>query len=302
MFGYLYPRFDIAEKAALWESHFFPPSISLYSRFTRLSSDPPRIHSSYCKRRKHWEHSQAMHVDNYQYLRNGTAFGKMWNDLCECDFVAPGTSILKKLHCEQPLTKMIDIAGIAIFWCHEITYLLRWFLPGNPVPSLSRQPYAPKTTIVRRALGPHPSHMTELALGFSFAIEYPLIVAYHPWTQRNGVSYSVPLLQPTEAITQFIIFSLVEEILKSRFMWFLTPCAGQSGGKHSLNGPHSAACGLTIDYLLPKATIWMAIMVIWMVYLLTGITGKLQMFQIIVWVVVRQFWGRGSFLCPHGFL
>ena len=29
---------------------------------------------------------------------------------------------------EQALTKMVEFAGIAIFWCYEITYLLRWFL------------------------------------------------------------------------------------------------------------------------------------------------------------------------------
>lgn len=139
--------------------------------------------------------------------------------------------------------------------------------------------------------------MTELALGFSFAIEYPLIVAFHPWTSYNGVDYSVPLLQPIEAITQLIILSAVEEILKPQIMLLLPPCTGPEESKHSLNGSHSAACGLIVDYLLTKATLWLAIMVIWMVSVLTGITGKLQMFPIIVWVVARQFRGHVSSSC-----
>ena len=243
-----------------------------------------------------------MYIDGYQPLRNGAAVKNMWNDLWECDFVAPGTLTLNRCYYEQTLTKMVYFAGITIFWCYEIMYLLRWFLDIRSLSRLSRQLYAPKMKTRRRTLGPHPPHITELVLGLSFAIEYPIIVAFHPWTQYSGVGYSVPLLQPMEAVTQLIIFSAVEEILKSRIMWFLMPCAGTVEGKHSLNGSHSAECGLTVDYLLPKTTLWLAIMVIWMVSVLTGITGKLQMFPIIIWVVVRQFRGHKSFSCPHDFI
>lgn len=179
-----------------------------------------------------------------------------------------------------------------MFWCYELTYLFRWFLHAGVIPRLSRQSCSAKATSPKKSLGPHPSHMTELALGLSFAVEYPLIVAFHPWTQRNGADYSVPPLRPEETPLQLIIFWAVEEILKSQIMWFFPPCA-EPEGKHSLNGPHSAACGLSVDYLLPKATIWFAIMAVWMVYALVGLTGKLQTLPIIAWLVVRQFWGRG---------
>ena len=138
--------------------------------------------------------------------------------------------------------------------------------------------------------------MTELVLGLTFAVEYPLIVAFHP-CQLDGISYSIPLHQPIEAIAQFVLICVVEEVWKSQIMWFLIPCTRSAKGKHSLDGPHSAACGLTIDYLLPKATLWFAIMAIWMVSFITGLHGKLQMFPIVLWVAGRQFWGRVSFVC-----
>ena len=235
---------------------------------------------------------------SYRHVRNGTTLENAWSDFWECDFVAPGTLALKRCYYEQPLTDIVRVTGIAIFWCYEMTYLLRRFLPVGSLPRLSQRSCTPKTTNRRRTFGPHPSHITELALGFRFAIEYPLIVAFHPWTQYNGVDYSVPLHQPAETIKQLFVYYVVEEIVKSVITWFLTPCAEPLEGKHSLDGLHSAACGLTIDYLLPKATLWLAIIVNWMVYALTGVTGKLQTFPIIVWVVIRQFWGRTSFLCP----
>ena len=40
-------------------------------------------------------------------------------------------------------------------------------------------------------------------------------------------------------------------------MVFLPPCTGPEESKHSLNGSHTAACCLTIDYLLPKAKLWL---------------------------------------------
>ena len=243
-----------------------------------------------------------MYNESYRHLRDGNALENAWSDFWECDFVAPGMLDSKQCYYEQPLMDVVGFAGIAMFWCYEMTYLLRSFLHVGSLPRSLRNSYTRKTTNRRPTFGQHPSHMTELALGFSFAIEYPLIVAYHPWTQYNGVDYSIPLLQPAETITQLAVITLVEEILKSRIMWFLTPCAGPLEGEHSLNGAHSAACGLTIDYLLPKATLWLGIMVMWTVYAVVGITGKLQMFPIVVWVVVRQFWGRPSLLCPWGLI
>ena len=241
-----------------------------------------------------------MYNESYQHLRNRTALENTWIDFWECDFVAPGTLASKRCCYEQLLTAVVGSTGITMFWSYELTYLFRWFLYAGVVPRLSRQFRSTKTPSPRRGFGPHPSHMTELALGLSFAIEYPLIVAFNPWTQCNGVDYSVPPLRPDETTTQLIIFLVVEEILKSQIIWFFPPCA-ELEGKHSLNGPHSAACGLSIDYLLPKATLWFAIMAIWMVYALAGLTGKLQMFPIILWLVVRQFWGRSFFFSPIAF-
>lgn len=197
---------------------------------------------------------------------------------------------------------MVHFTGIAMFWCYEITYLLRWFLDVRSLPWLSLRPQTSEKSCRRRTFGPHPSHVTELALGLSFAIEYPLIVAFHPWVQYSGVGYGTSILRPMEAITQFLIFSATEEILKPHIMWFLAPCGGPAETKHSLNGSHSAACGLTIDYLLPKATLCFAIMTIRIVSVFTKLTGELQMFPIIIWVVVRQFRGRLSFSCPYGLI
>ena len=116
----------------------------------------------------------------------------------------------------------MDSSGITMFWSYELTYLIRWFLYADFVPMLSRQFRSTKTTSPRRGFGPHPPHIAELALGLSFAVEYPLIVAFHPWTQYNGVDYSVLPLRVDETTIQLIIILVVEKILKSHNLVFST--------------------------------------------------------------------------------
>lgn len=187
-----------------------------------------------------------------------------------------------------------DITGIIIFWCYELLYLCRW-LPGLKMFSWISCTSTAKTTTQRRFFGPHPSHLTELALGLDFAVEVPLIVAFHPSTQYNGIAYGVPLPHPLQVFAHLIMFLAVEEVLKSQIHRFLPPCDGRVE-KHSLNGLHSAVCGLSIDYVLPRGTLLVAITAVGRADLLSGITGRPHMFLVIVWVIFRQLWGHNSLI------
>jgi len=193
---------------------------------------------------------------------------------------------------EQILIDTEDTTGIIIFWCYELLYLYRW-LSGLMMVSRILCARTTKMTSRRRFFGPHPSHFTELALGLDFAVEFPFIVAFHPSTQYYGIGYGVPYPCSLDVFTHLIIFFAVEEVLKSQIHRLLPPCDGQLG-RHSLNGPHSAVCGLSIDYVLPRATLWLAIPAVGRASLLCGITGRLHMVPIIIWVVLRQLWGHNS--------
>lgn len=190
-----------------------------------------------------------------------------------------------------------DITGMIIFWCYELLYLCRW-LPGLKSSSMFPRIFSTgsiKRMSQRQFFGPHPSHFTELALGLNFAVEFPLIVAFHPSTQYHGIGYNVPFTHPLEVFTQFVILFAVEEVLKPQIHWYFPPCDSKLE-KHSLDSSHSAACGLSIDYLLPRATLWLAIAAVGMASLLSGITGRLHMFSIVLWAVLRQFWSHHSLI------
>ena len=185
---------------------------------------------------------------------------------------------------------------MAMFLSYEIAYLLRWSFDLKHLPKASQRLSFPNTTIE----GESPRrHMTEMALGLGFAIEFPLIVAFHPWTMYTGVDYSIVPIRISQTVLQILLFYAVEAASQSKIVWFFPPCTGSKERKHTLNGPHSAACGISLDYLLPKATLFLAIGLIWMTSVVASMVGKLQMSAVIVWVVTRQFWSRSCSSSPE---
>ncbi|KAI9879022.1 MAG: hypothetical protein M1830_009821 [Pleopsidium flavum] len=173
------------------------------------------------------------------------------------------------------------------FWCHELVYFGRcipWMI-ADALPSIF---LAYKIQDQKQPSAAIQWSCTKAVLLIHFAIEMPLIVAFHPMTQIFGMDTGVPFPSKLEMLGQIATFFVLEDAYHYWFHRFLH-WGPMYRRIHRIHHQYSAPFGLAAEYASPWETLGLGMGTVGAPLVVGALTGRLHLLTVVVWVTMRQF-------------
>ncbi|KAI9836482.1 MAG: Methylsterol monooxygenase 1 [Sclerophora amabilis] len=185
-----------------------------------------------------------------------------------------------------------SLPGVLLLLVIGISHVSKWLVQQvtkrvQSIGTQQKSPY-PSTKPTKRDIDDR-NLMIHIPLLVDFAVEFPLIVAFHPMTQILGSSSDVPFPRGPELLTQMAVFFVVEWASRPWVDRMLSDVVLTSNkGGPGTNAPQDSALMLSSAFISPRLTLMIGITLVDALSLLVTFTGRLHLITVVLWASLRR--------------